>query len=116
DVDSEDFGGGRLTVRFSNGASDTNRLAIGAGFVIDGNNVLQDSKIIGTLNVGGGIGNTNLVVKFEPAATRAVVQLLVRSITFQTVGGAAGTRVVKFSVSDGDGGLSAEATKTITVT
>ena len=43
-------------------------------------------------------------------------QQLLRAITFKTVGGAAGTRSVLFSVSDGDGGASAEVSKTVNVT
>jgi hypothetical protein len=47
--------------------------------------------------------------------TQFVAQALVRSITFKTVGGADGERDVVFTLSDGDGGLSAAATKTVVV-
>jgi len=36
---------------------------------------------------------------------------LVRAITFKTVSGSAGSRNVIFTVSDGDGGLSAEVSR-----
>ena len=45
-----------------------------------------------------------------------IVEQLVRNITFKTVGGAVGQRKVVFTVSDGQGGLSAEATKFVRVT
>jgi hypothetical protein len=57
-----------------------------------------------------------LIVTFNTSATQAVVQQLIRAITFKTVGGAAGQRKVVFTVSDGDGGLSAEMNKTVDVT
>lgn len=117
DIDSPNFAGGQLRVRISSGASASNRLAIGAGFTVDESfNVWQGTTVIGTLNPGGGSGTTNLIVSLNVKATAAVVQQLVRSITFGTVGGSAGARIVKFSVSDGDGGLSAEVAKTVNVT
>jgi hypothetical protein len=48
DVDSDDFAGGRLRVRITDGASTSNRLTIGSGFTVDANNnVLQGTTIIG---------------------------------------------------------------------
>jgi hypothetical protein len=47
--------------------------------------------------------------------TPFMTQQLVRAITFKTVGGSAGPRQVVFSVKDGDGGLSANAVKTVNV-
>lgn len=116
DVDSPDFAGGRLRVRITDGAGTTNRLAIGAGFTVDaGGNVLQGTTIIGK-RVSNGFGINELVITFNASATKAIVQQLVRAITFKTVGGAAGPRKVIFTVSDGDGGLSAEVFKTVNVT
>jgi hypothetical protein len=66
--------------------------------------------------VSSGFGTSELVVTFTADATPAIAQQLVRAITFKTVGGAAGVRKVVFSISDGDGGLSAEAVKTVNVT
>jgi hypothetical protein len=40
----------------------------------------------------------------------------VRSILFKTVGGAAGTRLLQFSLADGDGGESDVLEKTVNVT
>jgi ELWxxDGT repeat protein len=115
DIDSPNFYKGRLRVRITDGASTSNRLAIGAGFTLDANNnVLQGTTIIGK-RVANGFGTNELIITFNSKATPAVVQQLLRVITFKTVGGAAGQRKVLFTVSDGDGGLSAEASKTVNV-
>jgi hypothetical protein len=115
DVDSTSFDGGRLRVRITDGASSSNRLAIGAGFTIDAQgNVNQGTTTIGK-RLSSGFGTNELVITFKSAATNAIVQQLLRAITFKTVGGAAGQRKVIFTISDGDGGLSTEATKTVNV-
>jgi hypothetical protein len=44
------------------------------------------------------------------------MQSLVRAITYRNLGGSAGQRQIDFTVSDGDGGLSAVRTKTVNVT
>lgn len=116
DVDSPNFSGGRLRVRITDGTSNSNRLAIGAGFTVDANdNVLLGTTIIGK-RVSNGFGTNELIITFNTNATPARVQELVRAITFKTVGGAAGQRKVIFTVSDGDGGLSEEAVKRVDVT
>ena len=116
DVDSPNFSGGRLRVRITDGASTSNRLALGAGFTVDAsNNVLQGATIIGK-RTSNGFGTNELIITFNASVTPAVAQQLVRAITFKTVGGAAGVRKVVFTVSDGDGGVSAEATKSVNVT
>jgi hypothetical protein len=115
DVDSANFAGGRLRVRIDVGAGNANRVAIGGGFTIDSNQVLLNGIVIGT-RTSSGVGTSDLMVTFNTKATPSIVQQLVRAITFKTVLGAAGTRTVLFSVSDGDGGLSAEVTKTVNVT
>jgi hypothetical protein len=66
--------------------------------------------------VSNGFGTKELIITFNTNATKAIVQQLVRAITFKTVGGTAGQRRVVFTVSDGDGGISAEAFKTVNVT
>ena len=116
DVDSPNFANGRLRVRITDGAGLSNRLAIGSGFTVDASgNVLQGATIIGK-RVSNGFGTNELIVTFNSAATKNIVQQLVRSITFKTVGGSAGLRNVVFTVSDGDGGLSAEVSKLVNVT
>lgn len=117
DVDSLSFNNGRLRVRITDGNHSSNRLTIGTGFSVDGNqNVLYGSTIIGR-RTADGIGTNELVVVFtSKSATPAVVQELVRSLKFKTVAGAPGTRKVVFTVTDGAGGVSADAVKTINVT
>jgi hypothetical protein len=115
DIDSANFATGRLRVRITDGASTSNRLAIGSGFTVDANNnVLQGTTIIGK-RVSNGFGTNELVITFNANATPAVAQQLARAITFKTVGGATGQRKVLFTISDGDGGLSNEASKMVNV-
>jgi hypothetical protein len=115
DVDSPDFAGGRLRIWMDAGASGSNRLAIGPGFTVDANNnVLRAGTIIGK-RTSSGFGTSELVVVFNANANNLVVRDLIRAITFKTVGGAAGQRQIRFTVSDGDGGLSAEVSKTVNV-
>jgi hypothetical protein len=114
DVDSANFAGGRLRVRID-AADASNRLAIAGGFTVDGSNdVKLNGVTIGT-RTSNGFGTKELIITFKTAATKAIVQQLVRAITFKTVNGAAGSRHVIFTVSDGDGGLSDEVTKTVNV-
>jgi hypothetical protein len=115
DIDSVNFDGGRLRVRITDGASSANRLLIGAGFAVDANNnVLQGATIIGR-RTANGFGTNELIVLFNTSATPTVAQQLVRAIQFKTVGGAVGPCKVIFTVSDGDGGTSGEAEKTVNV-
>ena len=117
DVDNPDFAGGQLKVRIASGKSNFNLLAIDASFTVDETlKVRQGTTHIGDLNLNGGKGTTALIVTFNSSATKKIVQDLVRAISFRTSGGSTGTRIVKFSVSDGAGGLSAEASKTVNVT
>jgi ELWxxDGT repeat protein len=116
DVDSFDFDGGWLRVHLAEGADRTTRLLIGGEFTVDDdNNVLLGSAVIGT-RTSNGWGTNDLLISFKPAATQVIVQQLVRSITFKTVFGGAGTRRVQFSLGDGDGGVSEVVEKTVNVT
>lgn len=116
DVDSANFFGGQLRVWISAGESTSNRLVIGAGFTVDANNnVLQGETIIGK-RTSNGFGTKELIITFNSNATPSIAQQLARAIAFKTVGGAAGQRTILFTVSDGDGGLSDEALKTVNVT
>ena len=112
DVDSANFAEGLLRIWISDGASTSNRLAIGAGFTVDANsNVLHETTIIGK-RTSNGFGTKELLITLNGQATPAIVQQLVRAITFKTVGGAPGLRKVSFAVSDGDRGLSNETAMT----
>jgi hypothetical protein len=115
DVDSANFNTGELRVRITLGGGTNNTLAIGGGFTVDGgNNVRLDGIAIGT-RTSSGVGTNELRVTFNANATKAIVQQLVRAITYRNVGGSAGTRTIAFTVSDGDSGLSGECFKTVNV-
>ena len=115
DVDSANFSGGRLRVRITDGANSSNRLSIGSTFTVDAQgNVKQGTVTIGK-RVSSGFGTSELIITLNASATKAVVQQLVQAITFKTVVGALGQRKVVFTVSDGDGGLSAEVMKLVNV-
>jgi trimeric autotransporter adhesin len=115
DVDSASFDGGELRVRILVSGS-ANTLAVGSGFTVDqDDNVFFGATLIG-VRTSSGIGTSELKVLFNANATKAVVQALVRSITYSNFGGSAGQRKIEFTVSDGDGGLSAVQTKTVNVT
>lgn len=115
DIDSTDFAGGQLRVRIIDGAAASNRLVIGGGFTVDAqNNVWQGTTVVGR-RVTNGFGLNDLAIVFYRPATPAVVQALLRAVTFKTVNGAAGKCIVSFTVSDGDGGISDAALKTVFV-
>jgi hypothetical protein len=78
--------------------------------------VRLNEQSIGTL-VGSGFGTTDLAVKFKTSASVEIVQLLVRSIRFRTTATApVGDRLIGFTLTDGNGGTSNTAVKTVTVT
>ena len=115
DVDSANFDTGELRVRIATGGGTNNTRAIGGSFTVDAsNNVLLGSTIIGT-RTSNGVGINELKVTFNASATKAIVQQLVRSITYKNVNGSAGQRIITFTVSDGDGGLSDPQSTTVNV-
>jgi len=117
DPDSADFSAGELLVRIVEGGNSSNRLLLGGEFSRSGSNVRYRGETIGTLNANGGVGTTKLEVTFNASARRAIVELLLRSIRFQTVSGTStARRVVEFSLTDGDGGVSNAVTKSVNVT
>lgn len=110
DPDSADFAGGFL-IAFCNPTHSNNELRVGSGFSESTNangdvDITLDGTVIGTRTQNAGFGGAELRIDFTPAATKAVVQQLVRSLTFMT--GSAGNRQVRLSINDGDGGQSAE--------
>ena len=83
---------------------------------IDGTNVTYEGVVIGTW-AGGGDGTTPLTVQLNGNATESAVQALLRHITYENVSAdpSETQRVVRFSVTDGDGGSSAAASMTVVV-
>jgi len=120
DGDSANFGGGFLGVRFTGTGTINDRLAIesqgfGAGQIgITGNQIFYSNALIGSFT-GGTDGSDPLTISFTSGATAPAVQNLVRAITYENVSDDPdiAARVVKFQLTDGDGGTSNLATKTI---
>lgn len=116
DVDNANFDRGNLTVHISTRAEDQNRLEIGGGFTVSNFKVMVDGVQIGTVNVNGGVGTTDLVVTFNAEATVSRVQRLIRAIRFRTVGSVqTGGRAISFTVDDGSGASSNTAIRTVNV-
>ena len=123
DVDSTDFNTGTLTVSIpSGGDSAEDALSIrnqgtGAGQIgVSGSNVTYQGVTIGTFT--GGSGGSNLVITLNASATPTAVTALVKNITYENTDTAApttGARTVRYVLTDGDGGTSANYDTTVTV-
>ncbi len=124
DADSADFDTGNVTVSITaNRVSTEDVLAVrnegaGAGQIgLSGSNVTYGGTTIGSF--AGGTGTNDLVVTLNSSATPTTVQALVRNLTYaNTNTGAPSTaaRTVRVTVADGDGGTSANADITVSVT
>jgi hypothetical protein len=86
DVDSPLFTNGVLRVQITSGKDAKERLEIGGGFTLAGKQVRLGDVSIGFINDGGGTLGRGLVVRFYETATREIVEQLMRSISFRTVG------------------------------
>ncbi|MFO1321692.1 MAG: DUF4347 domain-containing protein [Burkholderiales bacterium] len=123
DIDSTDFGTGTLTVLFAAGSdSAEDVLAIrdqgsGAGQIgLSGANVQYGGVTIGTYT--GGSSGSGLVITLNASSNATNVSALLKNITFQDTDTAApttGARTVRFVLTDGDGGTSANYDTTVTV-
>ncbi|RZF87403.1 DUF4347 domain-containing protein, partial [Pseudoalteromonas sp. CO325X] len=124
DGDSADFDGGALTVTIVSGKDsaedllsvDTSGTVALAGTTA-GSNVSVSGTTIGTLVNNIATGN-DFVVNLNTDATVARVQTLLQQISFENIDTAnptTGTRTVRFTVSDGDGGTSTNQDVSVTV-
>ncbi|MCL4207829.1 MAG: DNRLRE domain-containing protein [Pirellulaceae bacterium] len=121
DHDSPDFDGGTLAVSLTAAGAAGDLVEIrnqgtGAGQIgVSGNQVTFGGVSIGTFS--GGTHAVPLTVSLNAAATPAAVQALLRSVTFRhtAIIPVNGSRTLQVVVTDGDGGTSATATKTVTV-
>ncbi len=123
DVDSSDFDTGTLTVSFVAGSdSAEDVLAIrdeGAGptnITVSGNTVSYGGTQIGTFT--GGNGGTDLVITLDADADATAVSALIQNITYEntdTDNPTTGARTVRYVLTDGDGGTSANYDTTVTV-
>jgi hypothetical protein len=121
DVGSTDFDTGTLTVSYSvNGTAD-DRLTIhnqgnGNGLIsVSGSDITYSGRVIGTFT--GGVGITPLVVTFNSDSSPAAAEALFRNIAYSNVSEAPSSapRTLSIVLTDGDGGISTPANKTITV-
>ncbi|TKB90336.1 MAG: tandem-95 repeat protein [Nitrospira sp.] len=123
DVDSTNLDTGTLTVSIpSGGDSAEDVLSIrnqgtGSGQIgVSGSNITYEGVTIGTFT--GGSGGTNLVITLNASATPTAVTALVQNITYQNTDTSApttGARTVRYVLTDGDGGTSANYDTTVTV-
>jgi hypothetical protein len=116
DIDSKNFASGRLLVQVASGVDAGNRLEIrGSVFTRNGSQLLRSGVVIGTVD-SDGVGLNALKITFTSNATPWIARQLVRAIYFRTVGSTStATRSLTFSLSDGDGGLSATRTRQVQV-
>jgi hypothetical protein len=113
DPDSADFDGGLLRVDMDTSGSSNDRLAIrdqgtAAGQIgVSGNTVTYGGIVIGTW-AGGSNGDDPLTVMLNANTDVTAVQALLRNITYENTSNnpAETQRTIRFTLSDGDGGVS----------
>jgi hypothetical protein len=118
DVDSVNFDTGTLTVDYATGGTADDRLEIQnvGQIAVSGANVTHGGTTIGSFT--GGTGTTPLVVTLNANATAPITEALVRAVAYRNVSDAPSTavRTARFVLTDGDGGISAPATRAIALT
>ncbi len=124
DVDSTNLDTGTLTVSIPAGGDATEDVlsirnqGTGAGQIgVSSNTITYQGVTIGTFT--GGSGGSDLVITFNASATPTVVTALVQNITYEntdTSVPSTGARTVRYVLTDGDGGTSANYDTTVTVT
>ena len=115
DSDSTNFDTGTLTVSIPSGIEPTEDVlgirnqGTGAGQIgVSGSNVTYGGVTIGTYT--GGAGGNNLVITLNGSATQSAVSALVKNITYEDINTDApseGALTIRFVLTDGDGGTSA---------
>jgi MYXO-CTERM domain-containing protein len=120
DADTAILATGRLTVSYAAAGLATDQLTLGAGtgagaVTVVGTAVRVAGVTVGTLS--GGANGANLSIVFNAAATLARVSAVLSAIEFATTGDnpVAGDRTVRVTLTDGQGGTSQAATRTVTV-
>jgi hypothetical protein len=118
DPDSENFSGGRLTISIVSNLQSTDRIGIrntgneANQIGVSGNTISFGGTVIGTFS-----GTTSLVVTFNVNATAAAVQAVLRNVTFFSISENPSVleRTLRVTLTDGDGGTSVPAMKTVRV-
>jgi len=118
DVDSADFNGGTLTVSFSAGGTANDELSIVEGGVVNlvgSSNIKVNGKNVGSFS--GGTSGSPLVISWNPQATPAGAQAVLRQIGYHNTSDDPSTipRTIDFVLTDGDGGTSNTAQLTVNV-
>jgi hypothetical protein len=119
DVDTPNFAGGTLTVGITANAGSTDLITVrnvgnGPGQVGAFAGFVRYSGVtVGTMS--GGLGGSDLVIRFNSNASLAIVQAILRNLVFSTTL-TPGARTLAFSLSDGHGGFSSTLTKQVSVT
>lgn len=120
DVDSQNFDGGEMTVKFTAGADANDKLAIQNGgdngkITISGENVAYQGQIIGTFS--GGTSSVPMTFRFNAYATPDTVQSVVRSLTYENTAtiSTLNNLKVEIVITDGDGGTSLPSTQEVVV-
>lgn len=126
DSDSHDFDGGHVRVSITANGSmtqdilsvrnqGTSAVEIGAS----GLNITYGGNVIGTRSAVSGSGLNDLVITLNSAATAAIVQELVRNLTYtntNTYDPSTLARTIAVTIDDGDGGTSNAAIVSVSVT
>jgi hypothetical protein len=113
DADSPNFAGGLLSVEITSGRGASNRLWVSGAYSLNGDRLLRNGVVMGTV-VENGLGLNALKLRFNERMTAPLVQELVRSLRFRTFDNTnLDSRTISFSLTDGDGGVSATQTKTV---
>ncbi len=115
DVDSANFDTGTLIVSIPVGAAPAEDVlsirnqGTGAGQIgVSGSSVTYGGVVIGTFT--GGAGGHNLAIRFNGNATPSAVTAVVQNITYEDIetgAPAEGGFTIRFGLTDGDGGASA---------
>lgn len=124
DIDSPNYNGGNLTVRYTSGGTASDLLAVrhegfGAGQIgVAGLSILFGGQTIGTITSTGGVGTTFLRVFLNINSTPERTRALVRNITYSNTSENPPTapRTIEFLLNDGDGGTSVGVTQVMSVT
>jgi hypothetical protein len=102
-------------VSIGQGADESNRLAIGGDFTVLGAAVRLRGKRVGTV-VSNGAGKADLEVTFTSEATAAIVERLVRAVTFRTVSASTTlARAIEFEVLDSLGEVLVRRTRLVRI-
>ncbi|XHX79436.1 MAG: Calx-beta domain-containing protein [Stenomitos frigidus ULC029] len=122
DIDSTNFDTGTLRANFSvNGTGDDRLIIRNQGTAAGEIGVSGSAITFGGIQIGtftGGVGTTPLVVTFNSNSSPDAAQALLRNLAYSNVSEAPSTvdRTLSIVLTDGDGGTSTTANKTINVT